>query len=332
MREGDVITGAALTLDPAARRSLLRDVKALPAVAGVALREVTLAELPRDDGREHEPEIFINLIFAGIIAFGVVYNAARVSLSERSRELASLRVLGFTRAEISLILLGELAVLTVAALPVGAVIGYRLGALIMSRLQQRGVPALVHVVAGRPSPGRSSSSSPAPVVPALIVRRRLDRLDLVARSLKIGASDASMLPCPADRIVRVLDRRSVRSSSAACWRWRCGRRPSPVEVGAVVARAAGGDDRRGRETRVRERFVVSAPVAGRVLRIELEPGDRGEARTGRGARARRSAAAARRADARRSAGGRRERAGGARPGARRRAARAGDARPARSAS
>ena len=58
--------------------------------------------------------IFINVIFAGIIAFGVVYNSARVSLSERSRELASLRVLGFTRGEISLILLGELAMLTAA--------------------------------------------------------------------------------------------------------------------------------------------------------------------------------------------------------------------------
>ena len=62
-------------------------------------------------------QIFFNVMFAGIIAFGVVYNSARVSLSERERELASLRVLGFTRAEISLILLGELAVLTVAALP-----------------------------------------------------------------------------------------------------------------------------------------------------------------------------------------------------------------------
>ena len=70
--------------------------------------------------------ILINLIFAGVIAFGVVYNAARVSLSERSRELASLRVLGFTRAEISLILLGELALLTLAALPVGALFGYGL--------------------------------------------------------------------------------------------------------------------------------------------------------------------------------------------------------------
>ena len=69
--------------------------------------------------------IFINLIFAGIIAFGVVYNAARVSLSERSRELASLRVLGFTRADL-VILMGELALLTLVALPVGGLFGYSL--------------------------------------------------------------------------------------------------------------------------------------------------------------------------------------------------------------
>ena len=64
-----------------------------------------------------------NVVFAGIIAFGVVYNAARISLSERARELASLRVLGFTIAEISLILLGELALLTLAAMPPGMVMG-----------------------------------------------------------------------------------------------------------------------------------------------------------------------------------------------------------------
>ena len=79
--------------------------------------------------------IFINLLFAGVIAFGVVYNAARVSLSERSHELASLRVLGFTRAEISLILLGELALLTLAALPVGALFGYGLSAAIVQTVQ-----------------------------------------------------------------------------------------------------------------------------------------------------------------------------------------------------
>ena len=68
--------------------------------------------------------IFFNLLFSGVIAGGVVYNAARVSLSERSRELASLRVLGFTRGEISFILLGELASVTLMAIPIGMLLGY----------------------------------------------------------------------------------------------------------------------------------------------------------------------------------------------------------------
>ena len=65
----------------------------------------------------------------------MVYNAARVSLSERSRELASLRVLGFTRGDISLILLGELALLTLASLPCGILLGYGLSALIVQSIQ-----------------------------------------------------------------------------------------------------------------------------------------------------------------------------------------------------
>ena len=89
-------------------------MKALPAVAGVALREVTLQNFRDTMAENMNLQIFLNVMFAGIIAFGVVYNSARVSLSERERELASLRVLGFTRGEISLILLGELAVLTLA--------------------------------------------------------------------------------------------------------------------------------------------------------------------------------------------------------------------------
>ena len=66
---------------------------------------------------------FFNTLFAATIAFGVVYNSARIALSERGRELASLRVLGFTRGEISYILLGELMLLTLAAIPIGYIIG-----------------------------------------------------------------------------------------------------------------------------------------------------------------------------------------------------------------
>jgi putative ABC transport system permease protein len=123
--------------------------------------------------------IFINVFFAGVIAFGVVYNAARVSLSERSHELASLRVLGFTRAEISLILMGELALLTLCALPVGWLLGYGLAAAIVQTVQSEvyRFPLYIsrHAVA-QACLGIVASS----IVSGLIVRRRLDRLDLVA--------------------------------------------------------------------------------------------------------------------------------------------------------
>jgi len=120
-----------------------------------------------------------NILFAGVIAFGVVYNAARVSLSERSRELASLRVLGFTRAEISVILLGELAVLTVLSLPVGALVGYNLTALLVTSIDSEmfRFPVVVDV---RAMALAALTVTAASMLSALLVRRRLDRLDLVA--------------------------------------------------------------------------------------------------------------------------------------------------------
>ena len=123
--------------------------------------------------------IFINVIFAGVIAFGVVYNAARVSLSERSRELASLRVLGFTRGEISLILLGELAILAGVALPVGALIGYGLGQFIMTIFNNE-VYRLPFVVTPQTVAWTFLTVIGAAAVSAAAVRRQLDRLDLVA--------------------------------------------------------------------------------------------------------------------------------------------------------
>jgi putative ABC transport system permease protein len=123
--------------------------------------------------------IFINVLFAAIIAFGVVYNSARISLSERSRELASLRVLGFTRAEISLILLGEIAILTVLALPIGVGIGYVLGQLIMAEFTNE-VYRLSFVVNPATIAWAWLTVIAATVVSGLLVRRRLDRLDLIA--------------------------------------------------------------------------------------------------------------------------------------------------------
>ena len=143
------------------------------------MRDIVLRNF-RDTMAEHmNLSIFINVMFAAIIAFGVVYNSARVSLSERERELASLRVLGFTRAEISLILLGELAVLTLLALPVGAVIGYGLGQIIMRAFNNE-VYRLSFVTSAATIAWSFLIVMTAAAVSGLLVRRRLDRLDLVA--------------------------------------------------------------------------------------------------------------------------------------------------------
>lgn len=174
-----MITGAVVSLDPGATARFHAAVKSLPAVAGVALTAVTLQNFRDTMAENMYLQIFINVMFAGVIAFGVVYNAARVSLSERERDLASLRVLGFTRAEISLILLGELAVLTLAALPLGAAIGYGLGVLIMTAFNNE-----VYRLSFTVSPPAIAWSClvviAAAGVSGLLVRRRLDRLDLVA--------------------------------------------------------------------------------------------------------------------------------------------------------
>jgi putative ABC transport system permease protein len=109
----------------------------------------------------------------------VVYNAARISLSERSRELASLRVLGFTRAEISAVLLGELALLTLAALPVGLLIGWGLGLLIVTSFDSE-VYRFPLVITPHALAWSCLGVIVAAAVSGLVVRRKLDHLDLVA--------------------------------------------------------------------------------------------------------------------------------------------------------
>jgi len=179
MHEGEVYTGALLLVDGDEMSRLSRELKATPLVAGAGFKRAILRSFRDTMAANMDLSIFINLIFAGIIAFGVVYNAARVSLSERSRELASLRVLGFTRAEISLILLGELALLTLAALPIGALIGYSLAAMIVGSIESE-VYRFPLFVTSQAAASSFLGIIGAAVVSGLLVRRRLDRLDLVA--------------------------------------------------------------------------------------------------------------------------------------------------------
>jgi putative ABC transport system permease protein len=179
LREHDTISAVSVTVDPGMQDRFYAEVKVVPAIAGVTLREATLQNFRDTMAENMNLQIFINVMFAAVIAFGVVYNSARVSLSERSRELASLRVLGFTRAEISFILFGELALLTIGALPLGTAIGYVLGQLILAGLSNE-VYRLSFVLTPATVAWTWFIVLVATVLSGLVVRRRLDRLDLVA--------------------------------------------------------------------------------------------------------------------------------------------------------
>ena len=179
LHEGDVVNGAALTLDASQVRHFYQHVKATPAIADVGMRDVALQNFRETMAQSMNLSILFNVLFAAVIAFGVVYNAARVSLSERTRELASLRVLGFTRAEISVILLGELAILTLCALPGGVAIGYGLGELIMTAFNNE-VYRLSFSVSRATVAWSFLVVIAAAILSGLAVRRRIDTLDLVA--------------------------------------------------------------------------------------------------------------------------------------------------------
>jgi putative ABC transport system permease protein len=177
--EGATSSGAYLRIDAARTDAFHARVKELPVVAGVGLKRAMLQSFRETMAENMDVMIVMNVLFAGIIAFGVVYNAARVSLSERSHELASLRVLGFTRAEISVILLGELTVLTVVALPVGSLIGLGLGWLIATGFTSE-VFRIPFTVSPQAHAWTWLTVLAAAGVSGLAVRRRLDHLDLVA--------------------------------------------------------------------------------------------------------------------------------------------------------
>jgi putative ABC transport system permease protein len=124
MGEGETISGAYLAVDAVAAPRLYTSLKRTPAVSGVAVREAMLASFYSTIARSLNITTTALVAFACVIAFGIVYNSARISLSERTHELASLRVLGFTQREVGIMLLGEQGLLTAASIPAGILMGY----------------------------------------------------------------------------------------------------------------------------------------------------------------------------------------------------------------
>ena len=179
MREGDSLSGAFVQMDAGYEDALYRRLKSTPVVAGIALKRATIENFQKTIAQNITLIIVFNVLFSTVIACGVVYNAALISLSERSRELASLRVLGFTRAEISFILLGELALVTAVAVPAGMLLGYGLSALTVRAFDSE-LYRIPLAISSRTYAWSAIVVGGAAALSALAVRRRLDRLDLVA--------------------------------------------------------------------------------------------------------------------------------------------------------
>ncbi len=148
-------------------------------MAGVTVRTAAVEGFQKTIAENQLTMQSFNIVFACVIAFGMVYNTARISLAERSRELATLRVIGFTRGEVSMILLGELAILAIVAIPMGYAIGYTFCMLMVMGFNSEmyRIPLIV-------SPANMAFAALvtliASLISGLIVRRKIDELDLVS--------------------------------------------------------------------------------------------------------------------------------------------------------
>jgi putative ABC transport system permease protein len=179
LREQGALSGARMAVDAKEAPRLYSRLKGMPAVSGVAIRESILKSFEEILDRSIRVSTLINVLFACVIAFGVVYNSARIALSERGNELASLRVLGFTRREVAVILLGEQGVLTLLAIPLGYALGTAICWLLVTRLSTE-LYRIPLVLTARTFVFAFLVVALAAAASGFLVARRLNRLDLIA--------------------------------------------------------------------------------------------------------------------------------------------------------
>ncbi|MDH4226820.1 MAG: ABC transporter permease [Deltaproteobacteria bacterium] len=177
--EGHVISGVNMLIDEGKQEALYAKLNAMPRIAAIGLKKEALKNFNDNMADQAMTFTLINTAFAMVIAFGVVYNTARISLSENEREMASLRVLGFTKLEISYILLGELTLITLMAIPVGFGVGYWFS-YNMAELMQNDLYRIPIVLYKKSYAFAAMVVLVSACFSALIVQRRLSSLDLVA--------------------------------------------------------------------------------------------------------------------------------------------------------
>ncbi len=176
--EGDTISGAYLTVDQVRWSEFMRKVKDTPRIAIVLVKKDQLAAFRNTTGESIGIIQKLYLTLAVIVAFGVVYNSARIALSERSRDLATLRVVGFTQREVGSVLLGELSLLILLALPVGLLFGRSLAAFIISAISTETI-RMPLVISTFTMANAVMVVLLASLASFLVVGRMLKKLDLV---------------------------------------------------------------------------------------------------------------------------------------------------------
>jgi putative ABC transport system permease protein len=177
--EGPTVNTLLLSVEQGGFPSLEQRLTDLPAVLEVTQKEATVARFRELSADFQGALVMILTVFAVVIAVGVVYNNARVALSMRQRDLASLRVLGFTRREVAGILLGELAVQVAVAIPVGLIVGRVLAGLMIGTLDQEEFRFPLLLTTQAYAFGVTVVLVAA-VFSAFLIRRRLNNLDLIA--------------------------------------------------------------------------------------------------------------------------------------------------------
>ncbi|HEY0664991.1 MAG TPA: FtsX-like permease family protein [Gallionella sp.] len=179
LREDNLVSGVRLRVDPVFEERLYATLKRMPAVSGVAIRSAMVDSVKEIIDTAFSYVSIIEMLFAAIIIGGMVYNSVRIALSERGNELASLRVLGFTQREVVVLLLGEQALLTLCAIPVGLAIGYGM-CLALVPIFDRELFRLPLVFGAQTFIYPIIATLISAILSALLVARRLRHLDLIA--------------------------------------------------------------------------------------------------------------------------------------------------------
>jgi len=178
-REGPRASGAYLLTDGERLPAVNQELKRAPAVASVASPATMLASFESQLEDSLYISIFFIVGFASVISVAIIYNGTRIALSERGRELASLRVLGFTKNEVARLLFGEQAVITVMAIPIGWVIGWALAYLLVTSLNSE-TYRIPLVVSGQTYFWTAAITLVSATASGMLVRRRLNRMDLIS--------------------------------------------------------------------------------------------------------------------------------------------------------